>query len=127
MWGGLRERRLATGGALVAFLPIWIFGGAMGLLVAFALVLVTALTLRNWRCPRCRQQFAGSGLANFPAACTHCGLPAFAEARELSVAHATTGTQRPLSPRVRKGVAGAQVAAGVGLMLLGAVYSTRLP
>jgi hypothetical protein len=127
MWSGLRERRVGVFGAVVAFLPIWIVGGAVGLLVAFGILVATGLALRSWPCPRCRQPFAGVGFASFPMSCAHCGLPAFSQPEELSGLHSERGPQRPLSPRVRKAVAGAQVAAGIGVMVLSAVYGGGMP
>jgi hypothetical protein len=127
MWSGLRERRLGVAGAIVAFVPIWIVGGAAGLLVAFGILVGAGMALRGWPCPRCREPFAGVGFASFPTACAGCGLPAFSEPREMSSSHSERGPQRALSPRVRKAVAGAQVAGGVGVLVLGAVYGSGMP
>jgi hypothetical protein len=120
-------RRIAAFAASIAALPLSIFGGAYGFIASMVFLVASLAVLRSWRCPRCRQPFAGTGLRSWPDSCVSCGLPDFAPraAVELPVEAIRLDRQR-LSFRVRRAIAGGEMVTGVGAMILAAVYGMQL-
>ena len=120
-WEGLRNRRLLVAFAAATWLVLWIVLGASGLLIGFSLLLVAYLHLRAWPCPRCRQPIVGAGFRTFTDRCHSCDLAVFAHAIHVETpAESTRPDAFVLSRRVRRFVAGYEIAAGASLMIASA-------
>jgi hypothetical protein len=101
------------------WLVLWIVLGASGLLIGFLLLFATYRHLRAWLCPRCFMPMVGAGLKTFTDRCRSCDLEVFAHASHVQ---ARIELQKPdafvLSRRTRRFIAGYEVFAGAGLMIL---------
>lgn len=113
-WGGLRARRMLATVVAFLFLPAaFAIGGQPGLLVPSAALFICLHALRAWRCPRCRDQFAGVGTRWWPTHCAACALPEFAPHDEVvAPAPVDRVAARRLAPRFRRFVAASQVVGG---------------
>ena len=125
-WSELRRRRAFAAIALAAFPLIWIFGGSVGLLVGFLALFGSYWWLRQWRCPRCRLPVVGVGFATFPERCQPCGLPLFGHPDDVMAPVGARENALRLSRRLRRFVAGVEIAAGAAAMTLVA-FSRGVP
>ena len=92
-WSALLTRRIVMIGAVLVMFPGSCFAMPVdrgGATFAFGLLafLLVQRWIRGWRCPRCREPFAG--MTTFPYVrpfrddCLHCGLPGFTPKHEVA-------------------------------------------
>lgn len=129
VWSALRARRMLFVAALAAFIPLVIaLPRPWGTLAALGGLSVSFVAVRSWRCPRCRNRFAGAGHASWPDYCVSCALPAFAtsDAIQAPVASLNPNAER-LGRRLRQFIAASQILGGAAVMALVLGYSNLLP
>lgn len=122
-WLALRQRRAFAAASALGAVVCLLLPGPWWTLVGLALPIVTLTRLHRWLCPRCHEPFVGAGLALLRDTCASCALPAFSPLSEVhSRAFSLDGQARTLNPRLRRGLAGAQVVGGVAVGLMAIWY-----
>ncbi|MDB4906271.1 MAG: hypothetical protein JWO05_1055 [Gemmatimonadetes bacterium] len=117
-WRGLRERRVIAAVALVAFVPLWIALGALGLLLGFGLAFAAYWYLRDWRCPRCHLPIVGARFRTFPLRCVCCGLLVFGHVLDIQQPATLDPDAFVLPAARRRFVAWYQLLAATALILI---------
>ena len=117
-WVSLRSRRIGAAIALVAFVVAWIAFGPLGLVAGFLLALAAYWRLRAWPCPRCGRPIVGTSFHTFVNRCTSCQLLIFGAASDVKWPAQPDPLALTLAPRLRRFVAGYEIASGLGLLVL---------
>jgi hypothetical protein len=117
-WSGLRTRRILAAVSAGVLLAAWIAFGPAGLLVGYLFALASYVRLRAFPCPRCGTPVVGVRLTMFPDRCEGCDLQLFAYVSEVQASFERRAGALALSRRLRRVVAGYEMAAGGTLMLM---------
>jgi hypothetical protein len=118
-WVGLKHRRIVAFASLPVWLALWIILGPAGLLIGFLLAFGAYIRLRAFPCPRCYLPIVGVRLKSFVDRCEGCGLRIFGHEYDVPD-YERNPNIFTMSRRLRRTIAGYEIASGATLMVMSA-------
>jgi hypothetical protein len=118
-WVGLKHRRIVAFASLPVWLALWIILGPVGLLIGFLLAFGAYIQLRAFPCPRCHLPIVGVRLKSFVDRCEGCRLQIFGHEFDVPDYQRNPDTFT-MSRRLRRTIAGYEIASGATLMVISA-------